>query len=295
MKKDQYGADLFTDANLLDDGRPLKVLKDELYEVEWILRNQLPLKSTGGSEAAWDIQIWARILHCIVNLGGEHGISWVPIPAAQIEKEYLPYVGPVEAAWEEATAGAPRSTNNNGKKCTLSLKVDHALTMIPEPPAQEAIGKIIQERSKAGRAKTINQSAYYEIKDHPIAIIIEGKTPDAAGVQESTAQLAIWTAAWYNSVESLVPPEESSETRKPLTWLPLISIRGKAWKLFFAVDDVENKRLVITESLWDLGSTGTMIEIYKLLASLKVLMKWADGKYRAWWNNFLEVADSDSS
>lgn len=281
MKRDQFGFDDFTDSNLLGDERPLEMIQHEFVELGWIFKSQCSLAGSNGTGPTWHAQVWSRILYCAIDLQVEPRTSWGSVATARIEKNYLPFVG---RPGDEAGDLTPRTK----ARMTVTSKVDYAVTIIPTPAAQQAISSVIDTRCEARLPATISHASGLGLRYQPIAISIVG----CDGKQDSTSRLGIWSAAWFKSTEPLFSRSSSTDETAPLEWIPLISIDGKNWTMLFAINDVESGRVIVTELPGYLGNTWTIVRAYMLLASLRVLLRWADGKYRARWDKMLEVAAS---
>lgn len=86
--------------------------------------------------------------------------------------------------------------------------------------------------------RSINHTEYAPLILRPISVSIETKTPDGS-VQEGKAQLAIWAAAHFNRLRTLMAMKQTvSGDGLPVvsSGLPLLLISGSVWTLLFAID-----------------------------------------------------------
>lgn len=257
-----------------------------------------------ANEPSWGERVWCRILECAI----EHtpDVSWHNITTALIDKDFQPPKAASKKSRRvsgDHTCSAATSdisglstvscSTVNGSR--LSHKVDYAISIIPKRNTAAAIRDIVLHYNETGHPATINQTLLYELLESPIAIAIEGKTPEDTGGPKVIQQLSTWIAAWHRRMRCLQSDEMIQGTgRDPLKYVLLIKIHGRDWWLYVAVDDIESNQICVSDGAGLLGSTASLYTTYKLLASLRALMKWADGPYRAWWNELLGVPASPS-
>lgn len=132
-------------------------------------------------------------------------------------------------------------------------------------------------RKKAGHFESINHTDYWPLKDRPIAISIVVKDPEDANYNRTNERITAWSRA---HVKLLTELRESKLPLRPIdTSLPVITIDGSKWRLSF-VSDIDDA--IIRYDALEIGSTDTVIGIYKLAASLRLLGKWAHQHYFGW-------------
>ncbi|KAH7143420.1 hypothetical protein EDB81DRAFT_652809 [Dactylonectria macrodidyma] len=135
----------------------------------------------------------------------------------------------------------------------------------------------VQQRLKtANDFGSINHTSYQPVRDRPIAVSIETKTPEGSN-QEAKAQLLAWTTAHLKRLRSLAGTSHSSFAVD--VTLPMISIRGGDWTLLFARDQPDGVDLIETFSV---GSTKSLVSCYKVTAFLRHLGIWVQTVYREW-------------
>lgn len=253
-------------------------------EFDCILKSQESLLYSAGNESTWHAQVWSRILYCAVDLQVDPLTSWESVVTAQIGGQYLPYLRSPD---DKATGRTPNTSRSSPRR-TVKSKVDYAVTIIPTAAEQQAISKVIDTRCEAGLPATINHASGLELRYQPIAVSIATRS----GKQDSTERLGIWSAAWFTSMEPLVSQLSLTKGKASPDWMPLIAIDATSWCLLLAINDVDSNKIIVTKSPGELGNTQTTVEAYKLLACLRVLLRWADGTYRAWWDQMLGISTS---
>jgi len=124
---------------------------------------------------------------------------------------------------------------------------------------------------------SISYTTYERVRLRPIYVSIETKTPDG---EESTAliQLLLWATTHFNRLRILLPISQRYIIPMPL---PLITIVGGRYSLFFAIDGEDEIRIVGGES--DFGNTATLEGCYQVLAGLERVGQWVRGVYVPWF------------
>ncbi|SPN99771.1 uncharacterized protein DNG_02622 [Cephalotrichum gorgonifer] len=146
-----------------------------------------------------------------------------------------------------------------------SHKVDFCLALEPE----RTIMDFIDEH----HLQSINQTIYNPLRTRPIAMTIETKsqTPHTTG----TPQLAIWAYAWFSRIAQIAPNAHTPA-------MPLLRIVGHEWYVLWAWKDSESPlRMTVTSDL-ALGHTRNLHGVYKILASLRRLVKWIEEVFQPW-------------
>lgn len=209
-----------------------------------------------ATEAAWIMDVCAPILR--VALRGkwkEREVWYEDLTTARIfDKELLPKV-----------AGVPEK----------SKMVD--LGIVIKPRRWGPLSKRIVATGSTFPFQTVNQTDAPHVSQTPIAISAEVKRPDGSETV-SWIQLVTWITAHYNHLQLLLT--EGGSTSKPPA-LPLLQIRGHQWMLMIAERSEDNK--IILHSGIELGSSGNLLGIYQIIASIRRLAQWILGDYRPWW------------
>jgi hypothetical protein len=128
--------------------------------------------------------------------------------------------------------------------------------------------------SQPSDAQSVNQTGYPPLQFAPIACNIETKTSSVQ--QDGELQLSVWTAAWYQRMNMLVPDRIAQHG---IITLPLLYIIGHDWKLSFAC--WRGNRIEIMGPL-ALGDTTTLLGTYTIIAVLRKIGDWITTVYRDW-------------
>ncbi|KAF2792316.1 hypothetical protein K505DRAFT_223479, partial [Melanomma pulvis-pyrius CBS 109.77] len=117
---------------------------------------------------------------------------------------------------------------------------------------------------------------YFPLRNAPIAITIQTKTPDG-NVEEAMEQLSAWATAYFNRLRALLRPIAASEPVSIV--LPIISVSGADWNLKFARDCYYSIDIIDSATI---GSTTTIVGCYKILYALRLLFDWITTTFRFW-------------
>ncbi|KXJ87379.1 hypothetical protein Micbo1qcDRAFT_216484 [Microdochium bolleyi] len=223
-------------------------------------------------EAQWNAEVHSRVLKLALT----------------------PFAG--RAEYDCITSAAPLEdlVPTVGNTRVQTKYIDYSVQLVPTSPAfQNAIHERLRQQLQddVGLANnnppTINQSGYAPIHDRPLAISIETKTPDA-GEGGALAQLAVWVSCGHRRVHQLTGT--SPETLR-LPTMPLLRVVGHTWTLGFAVD--LSDKIALVDFPHSIGHTRTVVETYRLLASLRRVVDWADGPYREWFGKVVLGLDGE--
>ncbi|KUI71884.1 hypothetical protein VM1G_07471 [Cytospora mali] len=157
-----------------------------------------------------------------------------------------------------------------------SKKVDFAIVCVPK--AGTALHTAIQAvlnhmESKPALSYSINPSTYGPLVEALIAITLETKTTSAS--RDPLIQLGLVAAAIHRRLHTL--PVAGATGSSPLTKtgvivpLPMVVVTNHQWDLYFAHDNGSSIQLI---GPLELGSTASLVQIYMLLASLRLLKTW---------------------
>lgn len=256
----------------------------ELFEMLSILQEQQELDNIGGSEAEWGERVWSRILRLAV--AGSTGVTWRNVTTARIEKALVPQIRPADSV-SVASSGKSDVSCTSAAGVPVFKMVDYAIAITPDEESAAVIQRFVAASYARQRPATINQTSYYSLAEQPIAISIEAKAANAGSTQDGIAQLATWASAWHRRMETLSVGAGINESRPrgPLISLPNISIQSKYWRLCYAIDDTAAGKMCMTQMPSGLGETSTLYQVYKLVATLRILLRWADGPFRSWWQD----------
>lgn len=146
-----------------------------------------------------------------------------------------------------------------------SHKVDFCLTVEPVDAMRECFKRL--------DLPTFNHTMYEPLRNRPIAVSIETKspTPTSTGIP----QLAAWTHAWINRITELHP-----DTAIPT--LPLVRVVGHYWTVQWAWREKGMSTGMTITSAKVLGDTCSLMGVYSILAFLRELSKWIDSVFWPW-------------
>lgn len=282
---------------MYDDPRPMKELRRELEDLLEILDAQNQLTDEGGYKLTWNENVWSRFLRRAVKV--VPNVAWHNMNTPPIEDSLLPYLESTCPVWARRLKSRPVPSKGKRDWREANNKfLDYAVAINPEPRAAEAIRASLRERLRSEQFVSINPICHLGFVERPIAVPIAAMGYGNEHGQDGYMQLAYYASAWHKFFEDsemarMLPLVTLEKT--PLPWLPMVRIKGGEWALYFAFDDVETGGIGITRMDSDLGWTDCLYQMYKLLASLRALLRWADGPYRAWWNLRLGVVSATAS
>ncbi|KAJ8108233.1 hypothetical protein OPT61_g8315 [Boeremia exigua] len=108
---------------------------------------------------------------------------------------------------------------------------------------------------------------------YPFAVAIETKK-DGGSIDQALAQLAVWVAAEFNRWREIVFGHPKKGVLK--LPIPIIVVIGSMWYLYVATDDPKNIQL---NRLGLMGDTTQLVDLYQILAVLRILLKWLKKKW----------------
>ncbi|KAI1739683.1 hypothetical protein F4680DRAFT_421182 [Xylaria scruposa] len=212
-------------------------------------------------EASWNDDVHKSLL----QLATQHTPSVLPIniTRANIAKEFLPKAS-------DFTSSVP----------TDSKIIDYAMVIRPEKDEKITKKRFSNFCSRLG-SQGFNQSSYCPLQNWPSGVFIETKAYQ--NPVEAQIQLGIWLASWFNRVLKFPIPNPT-----PPPVLPVILVQNAAWDLWFAIDEstMENPKYELYGPV-RIGATDSILEVYRLLAALRVLADWMATDFRDWVNTCL--------
>ncbi|KXT08343.1 hypothetical protein AC579_182 [Pseudocercospora musae] len=222
-----------------------------------IAKDARQLESSNQAEAAWNSEAHSPILR--VALRGLHGrVTHFNVTQARPIPEFLPTRGPRSAE---------------------ARLVDYAIAITPTPHEERHITHLL--RKEPDYRSTISQSRATALRTHPIAISIETKA-DSGSTSEAKNQLGVWAFAHFQRIRTLLGLEEEDVALgeecimavhpviyvQQHDWIMALMVARKGWTEFAEID----LKLRI-------GGTGSLLELWKLRASLRCLGQWAEEQY----------------
>ncbi|RSL46386.1 hypothetical protein CEP51_015940 [Fusarium floridanum] len=225
--------------------------KSELIALDDIREAAITCHIEEAAEAAWNLEVHAPLLK--LALQPFPSLRRDLLTAARISTPFLPEMK-VKPPYDFTCA----------QMVDLGVRVclPPHLTEIVE----QAIIRLPEEES------CVNQTTYEPVRNDPIAMVIGS----AWRSSEAREQLGIWVASWHQRMNMLI----GTSSTKPLVTLPLIIVMEHEWRLLFACD--RQDRIEILKGM-DIGSTNSIIGLYTILASLRVIGKWMQDTYLVWF------------
>ena len=224
--------------------------------VDCIFRATVECVEDGNSKASWKDEVYSRVLHLALRDNRSSPDVWYKeISAARITPpSLLPYI-----RWDSV------------KQSEL---MDFAIVIYP--PRDRSSGNIVLHnhiirKLKSEQNQNINQTSAEWVRFKPIVIsIVIATDEDKAHIQIST-----WLTAQFKRLRQFVGYSVE------LPSLPVISIFRKRWLLLFATVNTLGEILLVEDL--QLGDTGSVFGIYKLIAAIRRLARWVHEDYRPWF------------
>ncbi|KAJ8133200.1 hypothetical protein O1611_g417 [Lasiodiplodia mahajangana] len=240
--------------------------------------DSIPLK-TPGIEAA-------RATSSVLDASSEF---CVPVTASSVS-----YVGSTNVAGSMPEEDKDRnSTHIQSRSGAKIVDLVLVLDLPKHTTLRKAIFDVIMSVRGNGR-RHVNQTACRPIQERIIAVSIEAKT-ESSGV-DPLIQLGLWTAAWYKRMRFLrrelfavqvagmkgiidergLQQLREQERKKRLITVPVITVVGHQWDIYFAMFDES----ITMHGPVELGSTRTLMQIYALVASLRAIETWVQTTFK---------------
>ncbi|KAF5027013.1 hypothetical protein F66182_888 [Fusarium sp. NRRL 66182] len=148
--------------------------------------------------------------------------------------------------------------------------VDYCVCFQPEDSSPEYAR--IEQLCRQGRpGQSINHTDWGDLVSYPIGISIETKGP---GISYDTAlvQVATWHAAQWRSIFHNRERHSVTESSRRIPFLPGIIVVKHDW--YFVATDRDGMGKARTFEKKTLGSTESLLGIYKLVMALQKLARW---------------------
>ncbi|KAL3584452.1 hypothetical protein FPOAC2_14232 [Fusarium poae] len=248
------------------DTRSKQEILHELDEIRLIYSEARYYASMTASEAAWNDGVTSRLL--FLALRQFQGVRHHNISTARPERHLLPKDG----------TGEPVESKLIDYSINLCLDPIDS-TLKGDPELKDAMTGLLHQ--VPSQHKLINQTLYGPVRYEPAAVNIETK---ATSVSDGRSQLAVWISAWMEQMRTLKSWASNQDDKHPAIsseplgiQMPLIVATKDIWHLYLAKEE-EGK--IFVSSLFDIGRTDSILGIYALIKSLRVLGAWADGPFR---------------
>lgn len=203
------------------------------------------------SEAAWNTRVHDLILDIALEPYGDHVSHW-DVTRALINKPYL---------------------TKHGTGPSLQAKmVDFCIAL----GGTEITIPVRQKLKTCKDYHSINHTSYQALRDRPIGVSIETKTPEGSD-QQAKAQLSVWSTSHLKRLRTLAVMVGTNEVLD-LT-LPVVTVYGSEWNLYFIRDCDDKVELIEAISI---GNTKSLVGCYKVVAFIRELANWTIQVYEPW-------------
>ncbi|KAI1430894.1 hypothetical protein GGR50DRAFT_682488 [Xylaria sp. CBS 124048] len=241
-------------------------------------------------ECGWMTNVYAPLLRHVY----EGDVRAEAIMTATIELDSIPLIkttrdgpGTLSIAISDESSISLAQSRSNIKLIDYVLVVD----LPKDCPLEKSIHDLIMKDAGNGRPH-VNQTGYLSIHESLIAASIVAEQT-SSGV-DPLIQLGIWIAAWEKRMRSLRDKVYVTKTAgllgkplhqeirkyeagKRLITVPLIIITGDDWKMYFASFNEVN--ITLHGPLF-IGYTGTILQVYALVASLRAIAVWIRTEFK---------------
>lgn len=180
-------------------------------------------------------------------------------------------------------------TNHPGKK------VDFCLYLSPDEAGDTVAASVIQEYRRRLPCAVVNYTDFVPLRSRPVAVSIETKRrgadqPAEAGLQMGTCHAAQWNLLSRLVVNHGTGTDEdkgqgvgvgaSGKALDSLPFLPGVVVNGHSWN-FVATTREGRKTILWQERCF--GDTSNPLGVYKVVAGIQRLARWARDIYWPWY------------
>ncbi|KAL8380717.1 hypothetical protein RB595_005140 [Gaeumannomyces hyphopodioides] len=271
-------------------GRP--AAEAELASLQKINKKSVACKREGASEGAWNTAVHYPLLELAAD---GSGVAPLPITTARIAPDWLSAGDPTSMLGPPPPAPGTASSSSAASASVVDRRsgvlaggkmVDFALVLDEDDrtPLGSAILQTVRMRGASERS--INQSAYGPLMLRPLGVGIGTKA--GPGQTDGEVQLGLWTAAWFARMRTLVSGASAggmSNAEMPAA-VPVILVVDHNWTLSFVWDRGHQYDFVHDISI---GDTKSLIGLYKLLAVLRLLIRWMDTDLRGFFDRLFGI------
>lgn len=249
------------------DGRLEYDINREFDDILDIVNTSRAYEKEGDFEASWNDGVHSHVLR--VALRDRRNVGWRNVTKAMVyPQDLIPRL---------LNAPAAQQTN----------MVDYAIFLdLDDLPLYERLWDALEihARNNPGVVKTVNATAYEPLRMRPIAINIETKRPYGDRLQ-AEAQAFSWTSFQMTRFNQFTTTAHGCN----LLPQPVIVVVGTSWDLYFVSMDGSDKFKMYGPQ--PIGGTKNIIEVYRLLRSLRALADWSTSTFLSWWDSVLPVTE----
>ncbi|TLS20602.1 uncharacterized protein PpBr36_11059 [Pyricularia pennisetigena] len=211
------------------------------------------------------------------------GVSHYEIMSARVSQPWLPPIRS-EATWAfprswvsvSSSTSSTTASRNNNDPVAAGRMVDFGFFMeTRSTQLEQAISALTLQSAH----HSVNHSNYSPLRSLPLGVSIETKSPGAT--EKGLIQLAVWTAAWFQRMEHWLQSSTYRQTKfGMLQAVPAVLVNGHSWRLLFFCNRGDYFACV---GEIPMGETTTLTGTYKVLAVLRLLVRWVDKDLREWF------------
>jgi len=126
----------------------------------------------------------------------------------------------------------------------------------------------------------VNPTLHEPTRFVPTTVHIETKLT-GEGMREAQSQLLHWLPRHIAKLRELLARAGKPENT-PIPVLPVLVVQGHEWKCLY-YEDQSTKARLLSRTGYTIGSTGTIVGAYAVVAALQYLMDWSEQEYRPWF------------
>lgn len=239
-------------------------------DVRWVLAEAQECQEMQQGEAGWNTAVHFPILHKAIYgaVRKKQLVGTMQCTTANMIKEYLP-------------------TNTPGKK------VDFCLYLSPDEAGDAVAASVIQDYRRRLPCAVVNHTDFVPLRSRPVAVSVETKRRGADQPAEADLQMGTCHAAQWNLLSRLVMDHETGADKgngksrgvggkalDRLPFLPGIVVNGHSWN-FVATTREGRKTILWQERCF--GDTSNPLGVYKAVAGVQRLARWARDIYWPWY------------
>ncbi|KAK7529096.1 uncharacterized protein J3D65DRAFT_643242 [Phyllosticta citribraziliensis] len=242
------------------DDRDDRQIEREFDHVLDVYEASKDLVQEEGTEACWNEMVHYPVLQ--TALRGLDGVGWRNVTRAAVYPRDL---------------ASTLSIN----PLHPSSMVDYAIVL--DLPSQQQFPRLwnaVLAQGQPNVRPTFNATALEYMCRRPIAVSIETKSGTVTEKSRADAQVFSCTALQIARFRQL------AQGRAPVPTLPAIVVAGTRWNLYFVTNEPETNTFKMYGPKL-IGGTENLIDIYKLLKSLRVVATWSTSILYPWWEKVL--------
>lgn len=130
---------------------------------------------------------------------------------------------------------------------------------------------------------------YNQVKHSLAAFAVEhlSEMQKLVDYQEDQIELMIWEVERVSEYAGAQREIEETKKMLELPAMPILFARGAEWSLCFA--KLEKHKRVFLLGPVPIGDATSLLDVYKIVASIRELCIWAQGSFRDWFNRVIHA------